>query len=62
MLAEYLPSRNRFYDQKTYERYQQMNKTHIERYSDKQVMKIDSFLCLLHCSLFYLISKYKNNA
>jgi hypothetical protein len=60
MLAEYMPSKNRFYDKAHMKDIKAMNKTHIERYSEKQVMKIDSFLCLLYCSSFYLINyKYQ---
>ena len=60
MLAEYLPSRNRFYDKTHMTSIKAMNKTHIERYSEKQVLKFDSFLCLLYCSTFYLINyKYQ---
>lgn len=60
MLAEYLPSRNRFYDKTHMTSIKAMSKTHIERYSEKQVLKFDSFLCLLYCSTFYLINyKYQ---
>ena len=60
MLAEYLPSRNRFYDKIHMTSIKAMNKTHIERYSEKQVLKFDSFICLLYCSTFYLINyKYQ---
>lgn len=60
MIAEYLPSRNRFYDKTHMKDIKAMNKTHIERYSEKQVMKFDSFLCLLYCSSFYFINyKYQ---
>jgi len=37
-----------------------MNKTHIVRYSDKQVTKIDSILTFIYCSSFYFINfKYQ---
>ena len=60
MVTEYLPSRNRFYDKTHMKDIKAMNKTHIERYSEKQVMKFDSSLCLLYCSSFYFINyKYQ---
>ncbi|RXR18259.1 hypothetical protein EQG63_08290 [Flavobacterium amnicola] len=60
MLAEYLPSKNRFYDKEHLKDIKTMTKTHIERYSDKQVMKLDSLFCLLYSSSLYFINfKYQ---
>ena len=60
MVAVYLPSKNSFYDQAHMKDIKEMNKTHIERYSDKQVTKIDSILTFIYCSSFYFINfKYQ---
>jgi hypothetical protein len=60
MVAVYLPSKNSFYDQAHMKDIKEMNKTHIERYSDKQVTKIDSLLTFIYCSSFYFINfKYQ---
>lgn len=60
MLAEYLPSKNRFYGKEHMKDIRTMNKTHIERYSDKQVMILDSIFCLIFCLAIYFINyKYQ---
>ncbi len=60
MVVVYLPSKNSFYDQAHMKDIKEMNKTHIERYSDKQVTKIDSILTFIYCSSFYFINfKYQ---
>jgi hypothetical protein len=60
MLVEYLPGKNRFYGKEHMKDIRTMNKTHIERYSDKQVMIFDSIFCLFFCLTIYFInSKYQ---
>ena len=60
MIVEYLPSKHRFYDKTHMKDIRIMNKTHVERYSDKQVKIIDSFYCLVYCLSFYFLN-YKHN-
>ena len=60
MLAEYLPSKNRFYGKEHMNDIRTMNNTHIERYSDKQVLILDSIFCLIFClTIYYLNYKYQ---
>lgn len=60
MLAEYLPSKNRLYGKEHMKDIRTMNKTHIERYSDKQVMILDSIFCFIFCLTIYFINyKYQ---
>lgn len=60
MLATYIPSKNRFYDKEHLKDITAMNKTHVERYSNIQVLKMDSFFCLLYASFSYFLNyKYQ---
>lgn len=56
MLAEYLPSKNKFYGKEHMKDIRTMNKTHIERYSEKQVMIFDSIFCFIFCLTIYIIN------
>lgn len=56
MLIEYLPRKQRFYNKQHLQDIKQMNKTHINRYSDKQVLKIDSLICIIYCLLVYYMN------
>ena len=60
MLTEYFPSKHRFYGKEHMKDIRTMNKTHIERYSDKQVMISDSIFCFIFClTIYYINYKYQ---
>jgi hypothetical protein len=52
--------KNRFYGKEHMNDIRTMNNTHIERYSDKQVLILDSIFCLIFClTIYYLNYKYQ---
>jgi len=58
MLAEFIPSRDRFFNEKYYKDLNKLKKKHIDRYSEEQVSKFDSLLCVLITGTIYSLNYY----
>lgn len=56
MLLVYIPSKRRFYGKEHMKEIRTMNKTHIKRYSQKQIKISDSLLALIITSIIYYIN------
>ncbi len=60
MLAVYIPTKYRFFNSVYLEQIRDMNKKHIERYSDNQINISDAFVALIFTSGFYFFNyKYQ---
>ncbi len=56
MLLVYIPSKRRFYGKEHMKEIRAMNKTHIKRYSQKQIKISDSLLALITTSVIYYLN------
>jgi hypothetical protein len=58
MLAEFIPTRERFFNETYYKELNKLKKKHIDRYSQEQVSKLDSLLCVLITGTIYGLNYY----
>jgi hypothetical protein len=58
MLAEFIPSRERFFNEVYYKDLKELKKKHIDRYSKEQVSRFHSLLCVLITGSVYGLNYY----
>ena len=58
MLVEFLPSKKRFFNEEYYKELRQLKKKHIDRYSQEQVSRFHSLLCVVITGSIYILNYY----